>query len=182
MKDITECMLPISEESFKGYIDIRFKNILQGFEEYKNSILINKFEDNYNNIENRFIGFMEAAFEINKSENADIPLIIDFYLSNLDEKAYFNLYNSLDEDDIETLERIKLNFKTKTNYFIILDKSLIPFFTRLSTRELFFITFYYISFPTTIWGNYGFKFPVFYEDDNIFRKYKKLAENNKLKL
>ena len=60
-------------------------------------------------------------------------------------------------------------------YFKLIDKSLIPFFIRLNTREVFFVTFYFTNRPITVWGNYNMKFPCFVTNDEDLEYYLQLA-------
>lgn len=59
--------LPIEEESFKEKVDIRFKNINEGFSKFKSYMLEN---ENAYSIEENFISFMEKAFHFNGEENS----------------------------------------------------------------------------------------------------------------
>ena len=69
-------------------------------------------------------------------------------------------------------------------FFEISDKKYIKLLTKLCTRELFFITFYFTKGPVTIWGNYNLKFPLFYDKDNIdegnIKNYFNIAKSNNL--
>ena len=56
-------------------------------------------------------------------------------------------------------------------------QKLIPFLVRLSTREIFFITFYFNKIPITIWGNYNMEFPCFFENEKDMNFYKNLWSN-----
>ena len=180
MIDILSCIKPISEQEFKNLVNIRLNNICEGLEKYNNSTLLSSINKDFLIKEKSFISFMEKSFDINKEKNKDKPLIIDFYLKDLDYESFNRLSELLDEEDKYILNKIKNNINLNTNYFIIEDKRLVPFFVKLSTRELFFITFYFTQLPITIWGNYELKFPTFYIEDEVFQKYKLLAEDNKL--
>ena len=60
-------------------------------------------------------------------------------------------------------------------YFKLIDKNLIPFFVRLNTKEVFFVTFYFNNRPITVWGNYNMKFPCFVNNDEDLEYYLQLA-------
>ena len=66
------------------------------------------------------------------------------------------------------------------NYYKINDKKLIKLLTKLCTRELYFITFYFYKNPVTIWGNYNLKFPLFYEDNTNIKDYIDISKINNL--
>lgn len=162
-------------------VNIRFNNILEGMDTYKNYIIAPVTEaDRYNKEEN-YINFMKRCFKINKKVNKYTPLVIDLYLSKLNNDQYNKLLLMLSDEDKIILDYLYKN-KSKSNYYYILDEEILPFFVRLCTRELFFITFYFIGYESTIWGNYDFKFPIFYKDESVLQVYKEILSENKLLL
>lgn len=143
-------IIPISNEEFSNKVQIKFNNILDGFDNFKNFTL------EFNN-EDDFISYIENIFLDNNSE-----CYFDFYINKLTEKEIDNIINLYKEDDKKTLlELIDLAKAHRKVYFKLKSKELIPLLTRLSTREIFFITFYFTKRPITIWGNYNMKFPYF---------------------
>ncbi len=73
------------------------------------------------------------------------------------------------------MESIKDTLQGDTIYFR-LTKDIIPFITRLSTREVLFCTVYFTKYPFTIWGNYNKKFPCFYKADKVLDLYTDIAK------
>lgn len=159
---------PISQETFEGKVFIRFKSINEGFSRFEDFMLQDMTKDNS---EEKFITFIDKAFQLNGEENS----YIDFYLSRLDKEAVDNLFALLNEDDKAMLRRHVSEIKDNTIYFR-LSREAIPFITRLNTREVFFCTFYFTKFPCTIWGNYNKKFPIFFNDKTDVEKYKNIAD------
>ncbi|MBC8060265.1 MAG: hypothetical protein H7Y18_06325 [Clostridiaceae bacterium] len=158
---------PISEEKFKEKVTIRFNNINEGLSRFENFMLESK---NKENSEAKFIVFMEKLFELNGEENS----YVDFYFSRLEENDKKNLFESLNDEDKEVIKRHCSEIKDETIFFR-LSKEAIPFITRLSTREVFFSTFYFTKLPCTIWGNYNLKFPIFFNHKDMMEKYKEIA-------
>ena len=73
-----------------------------------------------------------------------------------------------------------INIKNDSVYYKVDNQKLIPFLVRLSTREIFFITFYFNKIPITIWGNYNMTFPCFTDTDENLDLYKELAKLHNL--
>ena len=89
-----------------------------------------------NNKEDVFIDFILKVFELNNH-----VCYIDFYISQLGEKDIKNLINLTPEEDKDMLIN-NINIKNDSVYYKVDNQKLIPFLVRLSTREIFFITFY----------------------------------------
>ena len=164
-------LLEITQKDFESSVSIKINNVLEGFNIYKN-IILSPISRSIKDIENDYTKLIKDLYYLN-----DKNLIIDFYLSKLDDEEYKNLYNELDYGDKLILEDIK-NSKPCSNYFLVKDESIIEFLVRLSVKEIFFVSFYFIKYPLTIWGNYNYKFPLFYEkeiddlkDKNIFNNF-----------
>ena len=62
-------------------------------------------------------------------------------------------------------------------FYKLTNKDLIPFLVRLNTREIFFVTFYFINKPITIWGNYDMKFPCFFNKQEDLDFYYNLSKS-----
>lgn len=169
-------LTPISTETFNDLITVKFSNILDGFDKFINCSLTPLKTDNENN-EKLFIDFITEIFHENNNE-----CIIDLYLCNISPEDKARLASLLDEDDRSMLELIDIDYKFKTVYFKLTNEKLIPLITRLSTRELFFTTFYFYKKPITIWGNYNFNFPCFFEKMEDKKFYEFLASSFVLSL
>lgn len=144
-------LYPISKEVFKENVKIRFDNINEGFEKYNHEILEIKNEA-------ELIEYIERLYDENGFDN----FYVDLYFNRIDKNNEIEFINMLCEEDKSIYQLIKTEYDNSTVYYKI-DKSLIPFITRLSTREVLFTTIYLIKSNKTIWGNYDMKFPVFYE-------------------
>ncbi|GAA0179813.1 hypothetical protein SH2C18_26230 [Clostridium sediminicola] len=181
----------ITIEEFNSIKKISITNIQEGFNNYTHGILdvhdsslsINEQDESsrliYNNnlkYENRFINFMKKIYTINKKK----PIIVDFYLNNIDNEGILRVLSHLEHDDKLTFINHVRNIKTHSVYFLIEDKELIPFMTRLSTRELHFCTFHFTEKPITIWGNYNLSFPVFFKNNEDVNFYDSIARKNDL--
>lgn len=167
----------ISEEEFKDKASIRVNNILEGFDRYNSGLLEYKDEENFSEKEKAFINFFYDALRVNNGK-----AIIDLYIKELSDEDKEMLLNSLDEKDRELLKNSIEGEKIKSVYFEIESKEIISLITRLNTRELFFCTVYFIEKPMTIWGNYGFSFPMLFNEKSIFDIYEILAKKNNLEV
>ena len=154
--------IPVSLAEFKENVNIRFNNIIDGFETFKNFTIDGTLTEDS---ETCLIKFISHVFETNESE-----CYIDFYINKLNKSEKKNLMSLIDEKDRTLLENI-IDMNHNDIYYKLTDKNLIPFFTKLNTKELFFVTFYFIKKPMTIWGNYNLKFPCFVDDSDSFNYY-----------
>lgn len=163
--------IPVSLAEFKENVNIRFNNIIDGFETFKNFTIDGTFTEDS---ETCLIKFISHVFETNESE-----CYIDFYINKLNESEKKNLMSLIDEKDRTLLEYI-IDMNHNDIYYKLTDKNLIPFFTKLNTKELFFVTFYFTKKPMTIWGNYNLKFPCFFNDSEAFNYFYNSAKKLKL--
>lgn len=165
----------ISKIDFMLDVNIKINNINEGFNKYRHKILEvdkeNKIED-IKESEEKFIEFMKSAFELNKEKG----IIVDFYTENLGEKELKKLRSFLNEKEDKLLMDFLEEVNHEGTYFKILKKEILELFVKLSFREVFFSTFYMLDYKATIWGNYNKKFPIFYKDEKVIEKYKKIAE------
>lgn len=167
------CVEVVSKIDFNKAVNIKFKNILVGFDQY-NYIDIHSLKNKKDEIEFDYIKSVEEFYDLNEGE-----LIIDFYKSNLNEDSIENIKSNLDLNDITYFNNI-LNCVDNDNiYYKIKEKKYISLLIKLCTRELFFITFYFYKYPATLWGNYNLNFPLFYEGDYI-DKYLTILKSNTL--
>ena len=167
---MNELLIPISNDEFKNAVNIRFNNILDGFDLFKNfTIEANTIE---NDGENKLIKFIETIFEENNSE-----AYVDFYLNKISDEDKEKLISLISNEDREIL-KLHLNIEPHDGVFYKLkNKALIPFLVRLNTRELFFVTFYFTNKPITIWGNYDMKFPCFFNKQEDLDFYYNLSKS-----
>lgn len=160
-------MIPIDTDDFKRNVKIRFNNILDGFDTFKNFTISADSLD----YENLFINFVTNIFKYNSNY-----CYIDFYLSRLNEEDKKKMISLSCEEDAQLLKAI-FNSNFDTDFFKIENKDILPLLVRLSAREIFFITFYFTEVPVTIWGNYNMRFPCFTETEETLEHYKKLASD-----
>ncbi|MGL4774716.1 MAG: hypothetical protein ACRC2K_14225 [Clostridium sp.] len=152
----------IPKEEFKKNVPISFNDINYGFTNFKSLNLTHNLTSSQGDIENLFIKFFIKLYNISET------CYVDFFLCNLSDEEIINLKTLLSNEDNEILTSLLSNTKYTSPYFKINDERIIPFLVRLSTREIFFTTFY---FPhITIWGNYNLKFPLFYLEGSIINK------------
>ena len=157
-------LIPISTIDFNT-INIKFNNILDGFDFFKNFTI----DGNVTCGEEKIITFIEKIFE----ENID-DTYIDFYINRISSEDKSHLMNLISDNDKNTLREF-MNITHDGVYFKLIDKNLIPFFVRLNTKEVFFVTFYFNNRPITVWGNYNMKFPCFVNNDEDLEYYLQLA-------
>ena len=158
-------LIPISTIDFNNTINIKFNNILDGFDFFKNFTI----DGNVTCGEEKIITFIEKIFE----ENID-DTYIDFYINRISSEDKSNLMNLISDNDKNTLREF-MNITHDGVYFKLIDKNLIPFFVRLNTKEVFFVTFYFNNRPITVWCNYNMKFPCFVNNDEDLEYYLQLA-------
>ena len=158
-------LIPISTIDFNNTINIKFNNILDGFDFFKNFTI----DGNVTCGEEKIITFIEKIFE----EYID-DTYIDFYINRISSEDKSNLMNLISDNDKNTLREF-MNITHDGVYFKLIDKNLIPFFVRLNTKEVFFVTFYFNNRPITVWGNYNMKFPCFVNNDEDLEYYLQLA-------
>ena len=167
-------IIPVSIDEFKSKVNIKFNNILSGFDNYMNFTIDGK---NIEDGENRLLFFIEEIFEKNNNE-----CYVDLFLNNLSEENKENLINLIsDSHDKELLEQL-INLNHTAPYYKVKDKSLIPLLARLNARELFFVTFYFTEKPATIWGNYNLNFPCFFNDRDVLNEYLDSAKKFKFSI
>lgn len=165
-------LIPISDEDFKKAVSIRFNNIMNGFDNFINFTLN---PTDIATAEDKIINLIETIFEDNNNE-----CFIDFYINKISTEDKENLLKLLSTEDVTTLKSLLESTVHDGVFFKLTSKKLIPFLTRLNTREAFFVTFYFTKRPVTIWGNYGMKFPLFFENEEDKNHYLKLSKSNTL--
>lgn len=164
----------IRKSDFNRIIKIKFDNILDGFDKY-NYIDLESVNENKSLIEDDFIKTLEGFYRLNEGN-----LIIDFYKNKLNQESINFIKNNLDFEDKKSFDDL-INFTNENDCFYKLNhEKYIKLLTKLCTRELFFITFYFYKYPITLWGNYNLKFPLFYDESTNISDYISIARINKL--
>lgn len=167
----------IDEKEFSDKVNIKFDNILEGFDSYYNGNLQGNLDISKKVVEEKFLSFFERLLKINGEENS----FIDFYYQKLSEEDKSRLKELLSENDEKVLKLAEEELKGEGIYFR-LSKEILPFILRLSTREVLFSTFYFTKIPCTIWGNYNMKFPCFFNNYENMKLYKDISKDMDLKI
>lgn len=167
----------LKNEEAEKMIKIRFCNVLEGFNKYKYVELFPKEDKEIKIVEEDFINTLEEFFDLNSNED---KLIIDFYKNKLDHDSIKFIYDNIDFHERQLFNDILNEGSSNSIFFEIRDKKYIKLLTKLCTRELFFITFYFTKGPILVWGNYNFKFPLFYNDEKNIKEYIDIAKSNNL--
>lgn len=162
-------IIPLEADQFNKLVEIKFKNIIEGFDRFQNKIIF------ANNFEEKFIKFLKESYRLNNNQ-----IIVEFCFTSLDKNSSLKIKEFLNDDEKEKFEKILEYRLYNTNYFKILKEEELDLFIKLSTRELFFVTYYFYNIPLTIWGNYNNRFPMFYKSENEFDKYKPLINKYSL--
>lgn len=165
----------ISTLEFNSIIKIRFRNILEGFDNFKYIDLTPTGEQNLTESEELFTKTLIKFFELNNKS-----VVIDFYKNRLTKESMDIIKESLDDHQMELFYDILNSGSEEDILFIINDKRYIEVLVKLCTRELFFITFYFEKYPLTVWGNYNLKFPMFYISEEEINEYISIAKRNNL--
>lgn len=147
---MSRLLFRVSKEEFEKNVTVRFNNINEAFNKFKYTMLENKTE-------NEFIQFISDVYDANGFEN----FYIDLYFNNIGAENENKFLEMIIDEDKIIYEGLKLEYSMDTIYYRI-SKDLVPFITRLNTREVLFSTIYLAKEGKTIWGNYGMKFPIFY--------------------
>lgn len=184
---------PITKEEFYSIrkISINHEEIEDCFKKYTHGILdvydhclsfeeadelLRSFEEHNLKYEDRFVEFMKAVYEINKSQ----PVAVEFYLNELSNIELLGILSYLDyKDKLLFIDQIRY-LKDDSYMFLVDDEEIMTFLTRLSTRELIFTTFHFIQVPVCICGNFDLSFPMFFVDSNGLNIYKDMARKCRL--
>lgn len=166
---MNKSLIPVSNEEFNNNVNIKFDNILDGFNLFKSFTII---ASNVKDGENKIIKFVEKIFKENNCE-----VYVDFYINKISDEDKKKLFELISDEDRETLKSILISSNHNGVFYKLLNKSLIPFLVRLNTREIFFVTFYFINKPITIWGNYNLKFPCFFNTEEDAKFYYNIAKS-----
>ncbi|MGG7143188.1 hypothetical protein ACQPVP_06945 [Clostridium nigeriense] len=164
----------INQMEFENIIKVKFNNILDGFDNY-DCIELYSNKNNKKEAELNFIKSIEMFFDLNEGF-----LIIDFYKNNLNNENINFIKRNLDNEDIKIFDKLLKLMNEQNIYYKIENKKYINLLTKLCTRELFFITFYFYKFHCTIWGNYNMRFPLFYNYFDDINDYLNIAKINDL--
>lgn len=142
------------------------KTVERAFEKYPFRIISGAKEQLY--------GFLYAMLQQNKGRS-----FVDFYYANLpkENKIFFEM-----ELTHEEKEKIK-NFEiVKDQVYYELTEDNLGFLAEITAQEWLFSTFYFGVKKAMVWGNYGLKYPIFCESEEILQEYMQLAEKFELEI
>ena len=160
-------LISVKENVFKEGVEIRFNNISEGFNRYKNKTISALKEEEF---EKAIICFLEEAVNLNGLNSS----YVDFYYNVLSEDDKVRLEEMLSDGDREFIDTFKVeNVNDGIYYYLSLDS--VPFISRLNSKEILFSSIYFTKEECTIWGNYNKRFPIFYKDEYVLMKYIELA-------
>jgi predicted DNA-binding protein (MmcQ/YjbR family) len=148
-----------SESEFYKTNAIIIKRIEIGFEQYQYAILEGD--------EDQYLKFFSEIMLLNGSDHS----YADFYYSKLTMEQKEKLKNALTPDELGICNNLELS----EDIFYSLTEQFMRFLLHISAKELLFSSFYFTKYPCTIWGNYGLRFPIFFNSDTIKKRYQKLA-------
>ncbi|MBX9183590.1 MULTISPECIES: hypothetical protein [Clostridium] len=160
-------LISVKENVFKKEVEIKFNNITEGFNRYKNKTISAINEENF---ERGMICFLQEAVKLNGLNSS----YVDFYYNSLSEEDKVKLVEMVSVDDRKFIESFKeKNTTGGIYYYLTLDS--VPFISRLNSNEILFSSIYFTKEECTIWGNYNKRFPIFYKEEHVLMKYVDIA-------
>ena len=160
-------LISVKENVFKKEVEIKFNNITEGFNRYKNKTISAINEENF---ERGMICFLEEAVKLNGLNSS----YVDFYYNSLSEEDKVKLVEMVSVDDRKFIESFKeKNTTGGIYYYLTLDS--VPFISRLNSNEILFSSIYFTKEECTIWGNYNKRCPIFYKEEHVLMKYVDIA-------
>lgn len=151
---------PFSEEELLKRGAIYFEDIETGFAQYR-SLIVSGWED-------QILLFLKKVLEMNGEDCS----YMDFYFHVLLKRNQKKLLEQLSQEEQEAIR--SLNTESMYIYFP-LNAEVLPVIAKITAKEWLFSNFYFTKYKCTIWGNYGFKYPIFFEEEEIGLKYERLA-------
>lgn len=126
---MNELLIPISNNEFKNKVNIRFNNVLEGFDFFKN------FTIEANNVEgreNKIIQFIEKVFEENNCE-----AYVDFYINKISDEDKEKLIALVPDEDKKIL---RLHLSTEPHdgvFYKLLNKRSYPILSSFKYKRGF---------------------------------------------
>ena len=115
-------LISVKENVFKKEVEIKFNNITEGFNRYKNKTISAINEENF---ERGMICFLEEAVKLNGLNSS----YVDFYYNSLSEEDKVKLVEMVSVDDRKFIESFKeKNTTGGIYYYLTLDS--VPFISR----------------------------------------------------
>lgn len=150
---------------------------------YENSLKIQEMLETSGSVESfnleyeeNYVQFMLDVYDKNK----DNAVIVDTGINDLDNVTILRILNKLDYRD--KLLFIDIVRNSTSNRFIARNQNVLALLTRLSTRELLYVTFHFLTKPITICGSTNLQFPIFFTNLSDVDLYIELAEKNNLSI
>lgn len=181
---------PITEnelkEKLKDFI-IKLENVIECFEIYPHKVLdvieqelsyaeadelFSTFTEESLKMEQKFIDFLNLAYELNDNE----PLIVNMPFHYIDSSHILEILNKLDYTDrIAFLDELRESKNDATHYKVT-NPSRLSLLAKLATRELCQPIFILTKYPIAFFGSYGFTFDIFCKYEEDIEKCRAMAE------
>ncbi|MGL4991853.1 MAG: hypothetical protein ACRC57_11930 [Sarcina sp.] len=179
-------MEKISEIEFDKKVNVKVKNINYGFYNYEYIFMKAKEELGYKDFkvknkkffdfENRFISVIKEIYDLSNE------MIFDFYVEYINNEVKNSICENLDIYEKKIFLEMLDSVDSNNRYFSTNNKNELELLIKLCTRELFFITFYFIEPDITIWGNYNMKLPIFLLNNDDKKICEKVISQNNLEI
>lgn len=179
-------MKKISKIEFDKKVKVKVKSVNSGFCNYK--FIFMKAKDNLGykdfKVENEIFFDFEKRFILTIKElfHLSNEMIFDFYVEYINNEVKNSICANLDVSEKRIFLEMLKYADSNNRYFSTNDKEELELLIKLCTRELFFITFYFIEPDITIWGNYNMKFPIFLSNNDEKKLCEKIINENNLEV
>lgn len=151
-----DAVTPISKEILKAQNALLPDTVEEGFRHYLHEILERTAEE-----------YRTLFFEL-MAINGMSHSYADFYYGNLSSAEQEAFLSCLNENQRAYLNQITV---VKGRVYYPLNESLLIFLSDITAQELLFSTFYFTKYPCTVWGNYGLKYPIFFQNNEAKLRY-----------
>lgn len=132
----------LTNDMFKSKCKVRMNSVLQGLSDFDNENVFYKSKEEF------LSAIMQKFEENNKS------LIIDFYFNKLDKISFEILLDSVEEKSKKKLNMLRKYLDSNYTYFEVKDIELLEAFVELSYKEIFFINFYFNLIDEVYWPSF----------------------------
>lgn len=170
--DIENEELPTSTFNQIGVLDV-FSHCLS---EKEATELLSSFKDFNLKYENNFKSFFKQIFHWiqKKSVYIHFGTSFDKEFKEMNPSDFKSFKGRLSKEEYNFLVQL---FDYKTNTLKVNSVEELLFFVTLSTREIIFVSFFFLELETVIIGNYELSFPIYSKQQNILNQLRKYAED-----
>lgn len=128
--------------------------------------------------ETKYLKFIEEIFEL-----SSLPTFVEFDIENLSNSEIIQILNTLDyQDKNNWINFIRNINNSKSNFFEIDNINELKMFFKIMARESNFPTIHFENGKVNMLGNYDLFFPLFFNNIELFEKYKKTAKKYNLSI